>query len=93
MQGEVVDASSNVGDNRVGVGPDAMRRVVEFGAPNWRKLGAVVGLLEAKLVDIVRRWNNGELEGSGLSSEEVRQLVVALFEDTEYRQQQLAFID
>ena len=36
---------------------------------NWHRKGAVVGLLEAKLVDIVRWWNNGELKGLGLSSE------------------------
>lgn len=52
-----------------------------------RKLAAVLGLLEARLADIVSAWEHGALKAAGLSLPEVGRLVVALFEDTDYRAQ------
>lgn len=52
-----------------------------------RKLGAVLGLLEARLADIVGAWEAGALRSAGLGLSEVENLVVALFEDTDYRAQ------
>lgn len=52
-----------------------------------RRLAAVIGLLEAKLADIVIRWESGQLMATGLTLHEVRHLVLALFEDTDYRAQ------
>eukprot|EP00775_Hariotina_reticulata_P007918 gene7918-8114_t len=54
---------------------------------NLRKLDAVLGLLEARLADIVSAWEIGALQAAGLSLPDVGQLVVALFEDTDYRAQ------
>lgn len=52
-----------------------------------RKLGAVLGLLEARLADIVDAWEAGALKAAGLSLAEAGRLVAALFEDTDYRAQ------
>jgi hypothetical protein len=52
-----------------------------------RKLDAVLGLLTARLAQIVEAWERGQLQPAGLSLGEVRRLVVALFEDTDYRAQ------
>ncbi|WIA09183.1 hypothetical protein OEZ85_008594 [Tetradesmus obliquus] len=52
-----------------------------------RKLDAVLGLLAARLAAIVDAWERGQLAAAGLSLVEVRRLVVALFEDTDYRAQ------
>lgn len=52
-----------------------------------RKLDAVLGLLEARLADIVSAWEVGALKAAGLSLPDVERLVVALFEDTDYRAQ------
>lgn len=52
-----------------------------------RKLNSVLGLLEARLADIVAGWETGDLQAAGLSLREVEHMVLALFEDTDYRAQ------
>ncbi|KAF6266527.1 hypothetical protein COO60DRAFT_1654215 [Scenedesmus sp. NREL 46B-D3] len=52
-----------------------------------RKADAVLGLLSARLAHIVEAWERRQLQGAGLSLGEVRRLVMALFEDTDYRAQ------
>jgi hypothetical protein len=58
-----------------------------------RKLGAILAILEAKLTDIVARWESGELQRAGLSRREVEALVEAVFENTDHRAQCLQRID
>lgn len=53
----------------------------------------MLGLLEAKLTDIVRRWESGELRRAGLALAEVRRLVCAVFENTDHRAQCLQRIE
>jgi hypothetical protein len=50
-------------------------------------------VLEAKLTDIVRRWESGELRRAGLSRREVQRLVAAVFENTDHRAQCLQRIE
>jgi hypothetical protein len=52
-----------------------------------RRLRAVLGLLDARLSDIVAAWEAGSLSAAGLALHEVGRLVMALFEDTDYRAQ------
>lgn len=75
------------GKGKYGVRGDTMRRAVSFAAPMYYKLKCVLSMMDLKLADIVRKWSEGELQHGGLSVEEVRRLVLALFEDTEYRRE------
>jgi hypothetical protein len=43
--------------------------------------------MDAKLADVVKLWEVGTFSREGLSFGEVKQLVCALFEDTDYRAQ------
>eukprot|EP00878_Enallax_costatus_P008594 GHUV01008985.1.p1 GENE.GHUV01008985.1~~GHUV01008985.1.p1 ORF type:complete len:754 (+),score=301.21 GHUV01008985.1:377-2638(+) len=53
----------------------------------FKRLAAVLELLEAKLAGIVSKWESGELMAAGLALREVEHMVLALFEDTDYRAQ------
>lgn len=53
------------------------------------KLSVTLKLMDAKLADIVKSWESAELRRAGFSFKEVRKLVCALFEDTDYRAQML----
>ncbi len=64
-----------------------MAHAVEASTPGLRKLRAVLLVLEARLADIVRMWEMGQLAKAGLSRAEVERLVCALFEDTDFRAQ------
>jgi hypothetical protein len=53
-----------------------------------RKLRVLLVLLEAKLADIVRLWEEGRLQrDGGLRTAEVVGIVKAVFDDTDYRAQ------
>ncbi len=58
-----------------------------------RKLAVILTLLEAKLLEIVSRWESGELRRAGLSRGEVERLVCAVFENTDHRAQCLQRIE
>lgn len=61
-------------------------------AVGYQRLAALLAMLDAKLADIVARWERRELQAAGLSRREVEGMVCALFEDTAYRSQCLARI-
>ncbi|KIY91986.1 hypothetical protein MNEG_15978, partial [Monoraphidium neglectum] len=58
-----------------------------------RRLGAILSCLDARLADIVARWEGGELRRAGLGLQELRGLVCAVFEDTDHRAQCLQRIE
>lgn len=53
----------------------------------------MLSLLDAKMSDIVARWESGELRRAGLSLGEVTHLVTAVFEETDRRAQCLQRIE
>ena len=57
------------------------------------KAECVLGLLQSRLADIVQGWEDGRLSAAGLVLPEVESLVVALFEDTDYRAECLQRIE
>jgi hypothetical protein len=87
---ELLDRVDVSGQNSV-LGEGEIKEVLAAAvrARTWglRKLGAVLGLMTARLADVVARWRDGSLLREGLSLGEVEKLVMALFEDTDYRAQ------
>ncbi len=54
-----------------------------------RKLRVLLRLLNARLAEILRDWESGQLSNEGLTLREARHMVCALFEDTDYRAEAL----
>jgi hypothetical protein len=73
--------------------PAQLQDALQQRAWGLRRLNAVLALLEARLTDIVKRWESGELRRAGLGLGEVRRLVCAVFESTDLRAQCLQRIE
>lgn len=54
--------------------------------PSLTKLHRLLGILEARLGQIVEWWDGGVLKAAGFTAEEVRRLIYACFEHSEYRE-------
>ena len=63
----------------------------ELYAPHWRKFQHLASILESPLVDIKHSWTDGDL-GLDFDTEELVDLVVALFADTPHRRGAVAEI-
>ena len=55
-----------------------------------RRLRSLLALLEAGMRDVVAGWLDGSLARAGWVQAKVEHLLVALFEDSEYRQDAMA---
>jgi len=59
---------------------------------NLTKLSGLLLIWQSRLDDIVRLWIKGDLKDKGLSAEDVRNLIWALFEHSERREDAIATI-
>ncbi|KAK9823988.1 hypothetical protein WJX72_006819 [[Myrmecia] bisecta] len=62
---------------------------IKAAAPALTKLQAVLRLVDMRLVEIQRAWQDGRLQQAGLGAAEACHLVEALFEDTDLRREVL----
>lgn len=72
--------------------PELVVAAVRGRCAPYRRLAALLGLLDARLAEIVARWESGALRREGLARRELEALVGALFEDTVHREQALGRI-
>lgn len=54
--------------------------------PSLTKLHRLLAILEAKLGQIVEWWDGDVLKDAGFTAEEVRRLIYACFEHSEFRE-------
>jgi len=85
-----------VGDTRVArraaADAEAAAMLAACATRHWR-VGAKLGsLLDARLEEVARRWEDGTLPAIGFRAGEVRAVVGAVFEDSEHRRAALARI-
>lgn len=66
---------------------------LQYRCPALKKAQGVLDLLQCRLAEIVDVWERGVLVNDGFTLQEVEGLVVALFEDTDYRAQCLQRIE
>jgi hypothetical protein len=66
---------------------------LQYRCPALKKAQGVLKLLQCRLADIVAAWEQGSLTTDGFTLQEVEGLVVALFEDTDYRAECLQRIE
>lgn len=66
---------------------------LQYRCPALKKAQGVLDLLQCRLADIVGAWERGVLTADGFTLQEVEGLVMALFEDTDYRAECLQRIE
>lgn len=66
---------------------------LQYRCPALKKAQGVLDLLQCRLADIVGAWERGVLTADGFTLQEVEGLVLALFEDTDYRAECLQRIE
>lgn len=69
------------------------RDALQYRCPALKKAQGVLDLLQCRLADIVGAWERGVLTADGFTLQEVEGLVMALFEDTDYRAECLQRIE
>jgi hypothetical protein len=63
--------------------------VIKARCQSLRKLSSLLNLLDAGLRDMLSAWMKGDLQSDGWEQEEVQQLILSLFQDSEFRRDAL----
>lgn len=76
-----------------GAGWDELANALNERTPAVMKLRELSELLDIRLVEIRRRWQDGRLQAIGFSAQEVAHLVRSLFESTDLRRDFLLLLE
>ncbi|KAK9824037.1 hypothetical protein WJX72_007197 [[Myrmecia] bisecta] len=87
--GAAAAVGREVGLDQGEVSDEVLVAAIKAAAPALTKLQAVLRLMDMRLVEIQRAWQDDRLQQAGLSVAEACHLVEALFEDTDLRREVL----